>query len=41
VDKHNRLALPFINKSNLDAVVRELWHARTIRSRRAEAKVPS
>src|SRR6516162_3735120 len=38
VDEHNWLALPFVEESNLDAVMRELRHAGTIRSRRPEAK---
>src|SRR5262249_8570221 len=40
VDEHNWLALPFVKESDLHAVMRELRHAGTIRSRRPEAKVP-
>src|SRR5215472_10276839 len=39
VDEDNWLALAFVNEGDLDVVVHELWHVRTIRSCRPEAKV--
>src|SRR5690242_1064842 len=32
VHEHNRLALPFIQKGDVEALMLKLWHARTIRS---------
>src|SRR5262249_44666510 len=40
VHEHDWLALPFVKESDLHAVMRELRHAGTIRSRGSEAKAP-